>query len=937
MENFNSALNIARVLLARYDKSDLTEQVVEEEVKNVFLYPGFDDVKEDALLEYMKAELGIHSGEVTILVETDVTPWLQDEKSNIDWGLWNRYHSYLTSDQGFPANTVSSIDDVTDKILDKCINPKIKGGWDRRGMVVGNVQSGKTANYMGLVNKATDAGYKLIIVIAGIHNTLRSQTQVRVDEGYIGRNSSDFIQRDKTIKVGVGNYPADTEIYSYTSSDSKGDFNRQIAKKLNVPIGGKNPTVLVIKKNKSILENLILWLNTFAKDINSERKILDVPLLVIDDEADNASVNSGTELEVRTINRLLRTMLNLFNQNTFIGYTATPYANLYIPSTWSEDLKTSVKDITLKVGEDLFPRDFIVNIKAPSNYIGAATVFGFENSKTGDQKEGLDIIREVNDHEDYYPRSINKDNKDDLPDGLPISLKKAVKAFILTNAIRRLRGQGNKHSSMLIHVALRVLWIDRTAWLVNELLRAYTNQIKSGQGNILNDLEIMFESDYKVTTKDVLRDIDYHDPSIVEHTWEDIKAELIPAVTKIEVRAVHGLKKISSLEYHNIEEINYDSYKKKGLSVIAVGGNKLARGITLEGLSISYYLRTTRMYDSLMQMGRWFGYRPGYVDLCRLYSTETLVNWYRHVTMATEEMREDFDELASNPKMRPLDYQLKVRTHSGMLNITSVSKMREHERIQVGFSGDMKQTFQFDNDQKTVTSNYKSFSSLLKNMENPVINSTSKGVVKSLLFKNVNSIHIIDFLDSYTLKSNYIRTDILKGYIDSKNSYGDLKEWSVAVVLNSSSQVKSTSKHPDSQKFNGLDVLKLDIQYSTGELKDVGMPFRFLRGTKELSVPNSKNAILDKSARMIDLDLPKDTPVAAIKMERNKHGRPLLVLMPLDPRVSDSLDDATAIVGFGILFPKLNHEETYEYAARPVLDDFEKEVQTSDDPTDEDE
>ena len=155
--------------------------------------------------------------------------------------------------------------------------------------------------------------------------------------------------------------------------------------------------------------------------------------------------------------------------------------------------------------------------------------------------------------------------------------------------------------------------------------------------------------------------------------------------------------------------------------------------------------------------------------------------------------------------------------------------------------------------------------------------------------------------------------------------------------MNSSNQLRSASKHPDSQKFNGLDVLNFDIQYSDGELKNVGMPFRFLRGIKELSVPNSKNAILDKSARMIDLDLPKDTPVAVIKMERKKQGKPLLVLMPLDPRVSDSLDNTTPIVGFGILFPKLNHEETYEYAARPVLDNFEEEVQTSDDPTDEDE
>ena len=227
MEQFNNALNIARILLSRYDKSELTEELVAKEVKNVFLCPGFEDVEEEKLLEYMKAELGIHSGEVTMLVETDVRPWLKDAKSNIDWWLWERYKSYLTSEQGFPSNTVSSIDDVTDKILDKCINPKIKGGWDRRGMVVGNVQSGKTANYMALVNKATDAGYKLVIIIAGIHNTLRSQTQVRVDEGVIGRESIHIVSAHLGApkRIGVGKYRTQ-DVATATSSDEKGDFNK---------------------------------------------------------------------------------------------------------------------------------------------------------------------------------------------------------------------------------------------------------------------------------------------------------------------------------------------------------------------------------------------------------------------------------------------------------------------------------------------------------------------------------------------------------------------------------------------------------------------------------------------------------------------------------------------------------------------------------------
>ena len=406
MNQFENARTIAHVFLGeRKQSKKVTPEDIIEVANNPLLKSQYPDVDFDLLIEQLQSDLDIYSAESTQLVEQDVKPWLNDQKAVINPELWNRYKLYLKSKDGsFP---VDNLDDLTDKILDKCVNPKVSGNWDRRGMVVGNVQSGKTANFTGLINKASDAGYKLIIVIAGIHNALRSQTQIRIDEGYIGRKSSDFINKKRTTRVGVGKYAAETEIYSYTSTDS--DFNRSIATQINVPIKGKSPTVLVIKKNKSILENLILWLSHFRSESNE--KISNLPVLVIDDEADNASVNSGDQFDVKTINRLIRTLLNLFSQNTFIGYTATPYANLFIPSSWNETLETMVKDLRLNVGEDLFPRDFIVNIPPPSNYIGAAQVFGFENSKTGEQSEGLDIIRLTGDQEPLFPKAINKDNK----------------------------------------------------------------------------------------------------------------------------------------------------------------------------------------------------------------------------------------------------------------------------------------------------------------------------------------------------------------------------------------------------------------------------------------------------------------------------------------------------------------------------------------------
>lgn len=236
MSKYQSARNIAHVLLQKYDRKDITNDILNQEVNNIFLIPGFEGLDKGELITHLEADFEIYSKEATLLVAEDVKPWLYNEKAKITPELWDRYKIYMNQkDSSFPIDT---LDDITDKILDKCVNPKTKGRWDRRGMVVGNVQSGKTANYTGLINKATDAGYKLIIVIAGIHNSLRAQTQLRIDEGYIGRNSSDFILRKQKHKIGVGKIKAETEIYSFTSSDNKGDFNRKIATSINVPIGG---------------------------------------------------------------------------------------------------------------------------------------------------------------------------------------------------------------------------------------------------------------------------------------------------------------------------------------------------------------------------------------------------------------------------------------------------------------------------------------------------------------------------------------------------------------------------------------------------------------------------------------------------------------------------------------------------------------------------
>lgn len=898
MNKLNSAKQIAHVLLGKYDRKNINSEIINIEIQHLSLLPGYDDIDRNELMAMLEADFDVHSKDATILVAEDVKPWLYEEKSKINQELWNRYKIYMNrKDSSFPIDTV---DDLTDKILDKCVNPQIKGRWDRRGMVVGNVQSGKTANYSGLINKATDAGYKLIIVIAGIHNSLRAQTQFRIDEGFIGRNSADFIRRKRNNKIGVGLIHADTEIYSYTSTENNGDFNRSTATKLNVPIGGKSPTVLVIKKNKSILENLIYWLYNYATEIEGERKIVDVPLLVIDDEADNASVNSGNDIDVRAINRLIRTLLNMFNQNTYIGYTATPYANIYIPTCWNNDLETDVKDLRLKVGEDLFPRDFIVNIPPPSNYIGAIQVFGYENDETGESYEGIDIIRPAEDQEPWFPLQLNSRNKANLPDDVPQSLKIAVQSFILTCAIRRLRGQEKKHNSMLVHVALYVTWIDRVAWLVNELMRDYKNQIHSGQGNLINELKHLFKTDFVPTTDNVLENISYKDPKIRQHTWDEVAEVLDVAISKIEVRAVHGKKNTSHIEYHNIQDIDYNEYDN-GISVIAVGGNRLARGITLEGLSVSYYLRTTRLYDSLMQMGRWFGYRPGYVDLCRLFTTEQLVNWYRHVTLATEEMRADFDEMAARNK-RPVDYQLKVRTHSGMLSITSLSKMREHELIQIGFSGEKIQTYQLIKDSKTVLNNFNALKRLLTQLPEPEFRTTVARKLNGMLWQKADPERIIQFIDSYQSDLPKVKPDIIRSYIRKQIQKNTISEWSVALILNSEGNPFEFTIANNKTIVGGLPKRTNVEEHFSGKY------YRL-----------SKQNILDKKDRRIDLaGIEENANEQTANELRSLQRKALIVIYPLDVSDNPDFQPEAPLVGWGLIFPEIENEETVEYAARIV-------------------
>jgi hypothetical protein len=930
----DTARMISHSLLVHEKKNgEITEEIIQTVIERVFaidIIPSEKINKQD-LFDILMSDLSIGKGSITSMTD-DIEPWLNNEKVNIDFELWNRYKLYLQEkDPSFP---VSSLDDFTDKILDKCVNPEQKGSWDRRGMVVGHVQSGKTSNYIGLINKATDSGYKLIIVIAGTISSLRRQTQNRIDSDYIGRNSSAYLRNKGENRIkGVGKYKVKTDIYPLTSAHylkgDEGDFNTRQLHNSNIPIG-KNPVVLVIKKNKTILENLIDWLaqNENIKTIEGRKKLMNVPALIIDDESDYASVNTAKEKdEAKTINRLIRILLNLFDQNTFIGYTATPYANLFISQEYDDNYKAIVKNKEYYVGNDLFPEHFILNIKSAKNYIGASKLFGLEDQVTGESNEPLDIFRPIY-SEEYNPplyEKINKHNKDDLPEYLPESLQTAIKSYILTCAIRRLRGHKRKHNSMLIHVALYVKWIDRVALLVNKLVKEFTNKIEANDDEFLESLKHIFESDFVPTTNNVLDSLDYKDSNIRHHFWEDVKKEIRPAIKKIDVRSVHGTTSVSKLDYHNISNIDYDRHEN-GLSVIAIGGGKLSRGITLEGLSVSYYLRTTKMYDSLMQMGRWFGYRPGYVDLCRLYTNERIFNWFNHITMATEEMRNDFD-IMSSQNLKPKDFKLKVRNHHGLLAVTSVAKLNWSTNIQISFSGTNLQTYLLKKDIDSIENNFSLLQNLIKRLNNP-IKTFKREKLRYLLFNNVDIDYLTQFISEFKINIPAINSQVITEYINSQKSINSIKEWNICLVSNTDEKVWIYDNPELKANKNKVDAMNYEIE-ADGETIQMTCSVRNQTEKNQL-YKITKNQIDDLIDRQVDLNKKELKTNKDIKACRATEKKGLLLIYALDERGTKNLKNNIPVIGYSIHFPKIENEQKTSYTAT-VFDDFDDEVMDDND------
>lgn len=949
---FASVVKIVQELLAHEeDSTGITPALISEKIELVLkMHPKWGiGLDKSAVIDELIRRFSFWIGTDTALVSNvGHEAWL-DASRKQDWRYWQRYRELQEKKLSWRA--VDALDKSTDRILGMLEDPLRPGPWDRRGLVVGHVQSGKTANYTGLICKAADAQYKVIIVLAGLHNNLRSQTQIRLEEGFLGYETGS--KGNVQPRTGVGEIDTDPSINPNcaTTRTNSGDFGGRAARQLSIS-PEQRPWLFVVKKNKSVLVQLLKWIQNHVADTpitpsdleedqadplpQVKKRVTKLPLLIVDDEADNASVDTGEtilgsdgtpneEHNPTTINRLIRRLLSSFSRAAYVGYTATPFANIFIHE----------KGATKADGPDLFPAAFIQNLAAPSSYVGPTTVFGrpTQNGRVAQ----LPLVKEVSDFASKDGTSgwmPAKHKSSHVPmfspvDSLPPSLKEAIQSFLLACTVRSLRGQGAQHSSMLIHVTRFTQVQAEVHRQVSEYMQGVRQRIsrRINHEMLFAEIKKLWEDDFCPTTKTVraagIGGIPEEDPG-----WDEIKDRLSAIVQDIDVRMINGTAK---------DVLDYEENSGKGLKVIAIGGDKLARGLTLEGLCTSYFLRASKMYDTLMQMGRWFGYRDGYLDLGRLYTSSDLVRWFKHVSDAAAELREEFDLMASSGAT-PRDYGLKVKLHPELL-ITSRMKMQSARTVKISFSGELMQTVSLPNDKRVNEKNLDSLRALIASLgapeRNPVRN-RSNGIVQQWsghYWAAVPHERVVDFLRSYRTNESAFRvnSEALAKFIDVMAKNGELTDWGVALIGVRTGKPLELSTGVSANMVKRSGDPQFEDRYAIGVLldpKDESIDLSDKQWTAALALTKR---IWEKAGRSGEPEVPSGPAVRQIRGLGDGDDvspspqRGVLILYVLDPAEAGlNLDpEMPGIVAFGISFPGSKSNESIEYKVNNVAWELE--------------
>lgn len=732
----------------------------------------------------------------------------------------------------WPKESVDLLDTSSTRIVGLLEHPKT-ADFHTKGLVLGHIQSGKTTNYTATIAKTADRGYRFFVVLAGIHNELRRQTQSRLAQQLVESNKPFWHQLTKEEHDFVP--PANAQAFFSKYSEQA--------------------VLCVIKKNAVVLRKFIAWLEEAGMALNQ------ISALVIDDEADQAAVAT------KTINPLIRKVLEVLPRAAYIGYTATPFANLLIDPS----------------AGDLYPKDFIVDLEKPPGHFGTEVIFGREPQDSEDPldvHDGYDMVRIVPDHEVADVRPLSKQEVDGFVPHLDGEIVRAVRWFWLATAARRSRGSGVPHSTMLIHTSVRVPVHQSFRKPLEDLTRRTSLRWSAGDKALREELRAQWENE-------------------IERVSASEFGENPVAFDEIS-SALGDVFDDTRVVLDNSASSDRLDYRAGPQTAIAVGGNTLSRGLTLEGLVSSFFVRSSTAYDTLLQMGRWFGYRAGYADLPRIWMTQELRQWFADLAAVEAEIRTDVARYMSEDE-DPLTFAVRIRRHPA-LNVTSAAKMRDAVQVSGAYGGMRVQTRYFKaDDDEWLARNKRAACRLVEHAERDGERDGNK-----TLWRDVPAASVLNFLSSYRIHelSADRSPGLLSGYIEKRMDDGALGLWNVAVI------------------DNGTGPGEFD--FSAG----VTVP-TVVRGKLELTPPSAADikTLMSRRDAALDLQVPKgglseDEIRAARRAQLPKHG--LLVLYPIDrisepaPKKDQRRERLAAVddpVGVGLVFPQPEGPDAVAYVS----------------------
>ncbi|MGV9341553.1 Z1 domain-containing protein [Streptomyces sp. NPDC003688] len=632
--------------------------------------------------------------ESPVVISEEFVPWYSPQGLQGRSWYWPAYRTYLER-KGWTPEAVAGLDVATDAVVERLADPTQPSAYQSKGLVVGYVQSGKTANFAGVIGKAVDAGYRLVIVLGGTLNMLRAQTQRRLDMELVGRENilrganeydSDYANDPAWIQgrfTSFGDLPStrgafdivrlttrDDDYQSLLQGITALEFEKQEpALPLHDPrnLHRSSARLMVVKKHKTVLTRLV-------KDLQKIKTPLsEIPVLIIDDESDEASVNTSNpakpDAERSAINLKISELLGLLPRAQYVGYTATPYANVFVdPSD----------------AEDIFPKDFIVSLPRPEGYMGARDFHDLDSALPEEERTV------ANSNELAHVRNITV--RDDEGDD-DFCLRQAMDMFVLTAAMKLYRedkgGLGDRyfqHHTMLIHESVRT---EAHRELLGKVSTLWWNAGYMGPSGHRR-LRELFDQDIAPVSAERA------DGHAVPPSYDALAPYVGPAVTRIggddrPIIVVNGDKDIET------GEADFD---KRSIWKILIGGQKLARGFTVEGLTVSYFRRRAGNASTLMQMGRWFGFRDGYRDLVRLYlgRAETVgakeIDLYAAFEavcldeeMFRKELRQYSTMIDGRPQVTPDQVPPLVSQHLPWLKPTSPNKMYNARLVELRSPG----------------------------------------------------------------------------------------------------------------------------------------------------------------------------------------------------------------------------------------------------------